>query len=67
MATAKTSKALQAARLEQTGKWLDSLEGNARILRDPAVWGRYHEAVHIASLLGFRVSKVNDHHEVTPC
>lgn len=67
MATAKTNKALQTARLEQTGKWLDSLEANACVLQDPAAWGRYHEAVHIASLLGFRVSRLGQHHEVTPC
>lgn len=67
MATAKTNKALQAERLEQTAKWLDSLEANACVLQDPAAWSCYHEAVHMAFLLGFRVSRLGQHHKVTPC
>lgn len=53
MATAKTNRALQAERMAQAADRLDFLAANARILRDPAVWGQYHEAVHTAELLGF--------------
>jgi hypothetical protein len=54
MATAKTNKALQAERMAQAADRLDFLAANARILRDPAVWGQYHEAVYTAELLASR-------------
>ncbi|MDQ9839838.1 hypothetical protein RFY10_06330, partial [Acinetobacter baumannii] len=54
MATAKTNKALQAERMAQAADRLDFLAANARILRDPAVWGQYHEAVYTAERLGHR-------------
>lgn len=67
MATAKTNKALQAERMAQAADRLDFLAANARILRDPAVWSQYHEAVHTAELLGFTVSQTGGRHEVRPC
>ena len=62
-----TVKAAKAARLERTAQRLDFLAANARILRDPAVWSQYHEAVRTAELLGFTVTQENGHHKVTPC
>lgn len=67
MATAKTNRALQAERMAQAADQLDFLAANARILRDPAVWGQYHEAVHTAELLGFTVTQTGGKHEVHPC
>lgn len=67
MATAKTSKALQAERMAQAADRLDFLAANARILRDPAVWSQYHEAVYTAELLGFTVTQTGGKHEVRPC
>lgn len=67
MATAKTNRALQAERMAQAAGRLDFLAANARILRDPAVWGQYHEAVHTAELLGFTVTQTGGKHEVHPC
>lgn len=67
MATAKTNRALQAERMTQAADRLDFLAANARILRDPAVWGQYHEAVHTAELLGFTVTQTGGKHEVHPC
>ena len=63
MATAKE----KAAWLERTARRLDFLAANARILRDPAVWSQYHEAVYTAELLGCKVTQENGHHKVTPC
>lgn len=62
-----TAKAAKAAQMEQTAKRLDFLAGNARILRDPALWKTYAEAVHIAELLGFTVVQEGGHHKVTLC
>lgn len=67
MATAKTNRALQAERMAQAADRPDFLAANARILRDPAVWGQYHEAVHTAELLGFTVTQTGGKHEVHPC
>ena len=67
MATAKTNKALQAERVARVADRLDFLAANARILRDPTVWNQYHEAVHIAELLGFTVTQTGGKHEVRPC
>lgn len=67
MATAKTNKALQAERMAQAADRLDFLAANARILRDPAVWSQYHEAVYTAELLGFTVTQTCGKHEVRPC
>lgn len=62
-----TAKAAKAALLERTAKRLDLLAANARILRDPAVWSQYHEAVYTAELLGYAVTQENGHHKVQPC
>ena len=76
MATAKTNRALQAERMAQElearkdayqAELEAFLAANARILRDPAVWGQYHEAVHTAELLGFTVTQTGGKHEVHPC
>ena len=67
MATAKTNRALQAERMAQAADRLDFLAANARILRDPAGWGQYHEAVYTAELLGFTVTQTGGKHEVHPC
>lgn len=64
MATAKTT---QAQRRAQAAQRLDFLAGNARILRDPALWGQYHEAVRVIELLGFTVTLEGSSHRVTPC
>lgn len=53
--------------MAQAADRLDFLAANARILRDPAVWGQYHEAVHTAELLGFTVTQTGGKHEVHPC
>lgn len=63
MATAKETK----LRTERTAKRLDFLSETARVLRDPAIWRLYHEAVHITELLGYKVIQTGGHHEVTPC
>lgn len=67
MATAKTNKALQAERMAQAADRLDFLAGNARVLRSPALWDQYHEAVRAAELLGFTVTQTGGKHEVRPC
>lgn len=54
-------------RLAEAAARLDSLAGNARILRSPEVWARYHEAVKMAELLGFAVTQSGGWHTVTPC
>lgn len=64
MATAKTIKTLQ---LRSAAERLDFLAGNARVLRSPALWDQYHEAVRIAELLGFKVTQTGGRHEVRPC
>ena len=43
MATAKT----KFARMKQTAERLDWLMANARILRSPALWEKYYEALRI--------------------
>lgn len=64
MATAKE----RTARLQQTAARLDWLMANARILRSPALWEKYYEAIRITRLLGFEVSVENGrYHRVTPC
>lgn len=62
-----TAKALLTARMQKTAERLDFLAGNARVLRSPALWNQYHEAVRIVELLGFTVTQQNGHHEVRPC
>lgn len=63
MATAKE----KAARQQQTAERLDWLMANARILRSPALWEKYYEALRIVRLLGFEPALENGHHKVTPC
>lgn len=63
MATAKE----KATRQQQTAERLDWLMANARILRSPALWEKYYEALRIARLLGFEPVLENGHHRVTPC
>lgn len=64
MATAKE----KTVRRQQTAERLDWLMANARILRSPALWEKYHEALRIARLLGFTVTvERGQHHRVTPC
>ena len=49
MATAKE----KFTRMKQTAERLDWLMSNARILRSPALWEKYYEALRIDRLLGF--------------
>ena len=63
MATAKETK----LRTEHTAKRLDWLHDNARVLRSPALWEKYYEAVRMAGLLGFTVTQTGGKHEVRPC
>lgn len=63
MATAKE----KFARMQQTAERLDWLMSNARILRSPALWEKYYEALRVVRLLGFEPSLENGHHKVTPC
>lgn len=64
MATAKETK----LRTEHTAKRLDWLMANARILRSPALWEKYYEALRVVRLLGFEVTvEGGRHHRVTPC
>lgn len=62
-----TAKAIKAAQLRQAAARLDSLAGNARVLRSPALWDQYHEAVRMVKLLGFTVVQTGTRHEVRPC
>ena len=63
MATAKE----KFARMKQTAERLDWLMANARVLRSPALWEKYYEAVRMVGLLGFQVSQEGGRHRVTPC
>ena len=62
-----TAKALRTERMNQAAARLDFLADNARILRDPAAWKAYTEAVKITELLGYQVKVSGSQHEVTPC
>ena len=62
-----TAKALQAERMNKAADRLDWLMANARVLRSPALWEKYHEAVRMAGLLGFTVTQTGSKHEVRPC
>lgn len=62
-----TAKALQAERMNKAADRLDWLMANARVLRSPALWEKYHEAVRMAELLGFTVTQTGGKHEVRPC
>ena len=52
MATAKE----KFTRMKQTAERLDWLMSNARILRSPALWEKYYEALRIVRLLGFEIT-----------
>lgn len=62
-----TAKALQTERMNKAADRLDWLMANARVLRSPALWEKYHEAVYTAELLGFTVTQTGGKHEVRPC
>lgn len=62
-----TAKALQAERMNKAADRLDLLMANARVLRSPALWEKYHEAVRMAGLLGFTVTQTGGKHKVRPC
>lgn len=62
-----TAKAFQAERMNKAADRLDWLMANARVLRSPALWEKYYEAVRMAGLLGFQVSQEGGRHRVTPC
>ena len=62
-----TAKALQAERMNKAADRLDWLMANARVLRSPALWEKYHEAVRMAGLLGFTVTQTGGKHAVRPC
>ena len=64
MATAKE----KFTRTKQTAERLDWLMSNARILRSPALWEKYYEALRIVRLLGCEVTvEGGRYHRVTPC
>mgnify|MGYP000234774379 CR=1 FL=1 len=50
MATAKT----KFARMKQTAERLDWLMANARILRSPALWEKYYEALRVSGCWALR-------------
>ena len=62
-----TAKALQTERMNKAADRLDWLMANARVLRSPALWEKYYEAVRMAELLGFTVTQTGGKHEVRPC
>lgn len=62
-----TAKALQTERMNKAADRLDWLMANARVLRSPALWEKYHEAVRMAELLGFTVTQTGGKHKVRPC
>lgn len=64
MAMAKSER---EARLRKTAYRLDFLKENACARRTPEAWNRYHEAILIAEMLGFKVSLYNNKHVVAPC
>lgn len=62
-----TAKALQTERMNKAADRLDWLMANARVLRSPALWEKYHEAVRMAELLGFTATQTGGKHKVRPC